>query len=151
MSVEIQRPTTVVSTFNSYHERGLPPREWLTAGRGESKAAKKTQPAACPLDMHAWSRASQNTPDAVRSERASPSAASQPDAESVSGTPPLPHECAWGDGSPVGEAFVEASSSPTAGSDYSELYADCRDCSVASSVTTQSPDDGSQCFDEGAV
>lgn len=143
MSVDVrQRSTSVVSTFNSCHVTGLPPREWLTGKFG----AQPPDAGKIPVDMQAWSKLPQNVPDIVHSgERPIPAARPQPD----SATAPLPHECERVKSSPADEDFIESASSPAACSDCSDFYADCRDCS--SSVSAQSPDDGSHCFDEGEL
>ena len=125
----------VVSTFNSYHDTGLPSREWLIAGSGTPPNGTdnaKTQPASSGVGMQAWSNRAPASPlgSTPSAQRAIPSAQSR----TASGGAPASNNYAESGGSD--EAFVDTGSSPTCGSVCSDFFQDAKECAFFEGTKT---------------
>lgn len=143
MSIDVLRSVQrssggVVSTFNSYHDTGLPTKQWLTAGSGNPSNTveiAKTQPASNGVSMHAWSDGLLvNHSDGTRSaHRAIPSAPYQ--RASASGGA-FARSSSSGPAD-IDEEFVNTASSPAGGSISSDFFQDARDCAFSEGEETQ--------------
>ena len=126
----------VVSTFNSYHDTGLPSREWLIADSGNppnGTGTAKTQLASSGVSMQAWNSRALASPSgrAPSAERAIPSAQSRP---ASGGASTSNNYAESGAGSE--DAFVDTGSSPAGGSVCSDFFQDAKECAFFEGTKT---------------